>query len=43
MTVTVEPLIEQWFDECYSIRYRNYAVADDYLHAAEEIPTVLPR
>jgi formylmethanofuran dehydrogenase subunit A len=29
------PHIEDWFDEFYSIRFRNYPVADDYLHAAE--------
>lgn len=29
------PHIEQWFDEFYSIRFRNYPVTDEYLHAAE--------
>jgi formylmethanofuran dehydrogenase subunit A len=29
--------IAQWFEDCYSIRFRNYAVGDDYSHAAEQI------
>jgi formylmethanofuran dehydrogenase subunit A len=31
------PHIEDWFDESYSIRFRNYAVTDEYLHAAEVV------
>lgn len=31
------PHIEDWFDEFYSIRFRNYPVTDDYLHAAEVV------
>ena len=33
----VESTIRDWFEEFYSIRFRNYPVADDYLHEAEEI------
>lgn len=29
------PHIEEWFDEFYSIRFRNYPVSSEYLHAAE--------
>jgi formylmethanofuran dehydrogenase subunit A len=29
--------IREWFEQFYSIRFRNYPVADDYLHAAERI------
>ncbi len=31
----VEPLIAEWFEKYYSIRFRNYPVGDEYLHAAE--------
>ena len=31
------PHIEDWFDEFYSIRFRNYPVTSDYLHAAEVV------
>ena len=30
--------ISQWFEDCYSIRFRNYAVGDSYSHGAEQIP-----
>jgi formylmethanofuran dehydrogenase subunit A len=30
--------IAEWFEKYYSIRYRNYPVASDYLHAPLEIP-----
>jgi formylmethanofuran dehydrogenase subunit A len=29
--------IGQWFEDCYSIRFRNYPVGDAYSHVAEEI------
>jgi formylmethanofuran dehydrogenase subunit A len=29
--------ISQWFEDCYSIRFRNYPVGDAYSHGAEEI------
>ncbi|MDP6443887.1 MAG: formylmethanofuran dehydrogenase subunit A [Pirellulaceae bacterium] len=31
--------IEQWFEDYYSIRFRNYPVADHYLHDAECVET----
>lgn len=31
----LEPRIAAWFEEYYSIRYRNYPVSADYLHGAE--------
>jgi len=31
------PHIEDWFDEFYSIRFRNYPVTTDYLHEAEMV------
>jgi formylmethanofuran dehydrogenase subunit A len=34
----IEPDIARWFDQCYSIRFRNYPVSDDYLHDAEQVP-----
>ena len=33
----VESQIHEWFEQYYSIRYRNYPVADDYLHNAQRI------
>ena len=33
----VEADIAAWFEQYYSIRFRNYPVTNDYLHAAEEI------
>ncbi len=33
----IEAAIAAWFDECYSIRFRNYPVDSSHLHAAEEI------
>jgi formylmethanofuran dehydrogenase subunit A len=30
--------ISQWFEDCYSIRFRNYAVGSDYSHQAEQVP-----
>ena len=33
----VELQIQEWFEQYYSIRYRNYPVADDYLHNAQRI------
>ena len=29
--------ISKWFDQYYSIRFRNYPVSDDYLHGAEQV------
>ena len=34
----VEKPIQEWFDGSYSIRFRNYPVADHYLAAAAEVP-----
>ena len=31
----LEPRIAEWFEDYYSIRYRNYPVSADYLHGAE--------
>ncbi len=31
----LEPTIAQWFEDYYSIRFRNYPVTDDYLHGSE--------
>lgn len=31
------PHIEDWFDESYSIRFRNYAVTAEYLHKPEVV------
>ncbi|MFO0903366.1 MAG: formylmethanofuran dehydrogenase subunit A [Pirellulales bacterium] len=33
----IETDIEQWFEDNYSIRFRNYPVADSYLHDHEQI------
>ena len=33
----VETDIADWFEQFYSIRFRNYPVADDYLHSAQQI------
>ena len=33
----VEASIAEWFEQYYSIRFRNYPVADDFLHNAEQI------
>lgn len=35
--VEVEKDIAEWFEKYYSIRFRNYPVSDDYLHAAEQV------
>jgi len=29
--------ISKWFEQYYSIRFRNYPVSDDYLHDAEQV------
>ena len=29
--------IQEWFEQYYSIRFRNYPVTDSYLHAAEVV------
>ena len=36
--VGVEDNIREWFEQYYSIRFRNYPVSESYLHDAEEIP-----
>jgi formylmethanofuran dehydrogenase subunit A len=33
----MENLIRDWFEQYYSVRFRNYPVADDYLHEAERV------
>jgi len=33
----VESQIAAWFEQFYSIRFRNYPVSADYLHAAEDV------
>jgi formylmethanofuran dehydrogenase subunit A len=35
----IEPQISDWFEQYYSVRYRNYPVADDDLQRAERIAT----
>jgi formylmethanofuran dehydrogenase subunit A len=30
--------IAEWFEQCYSIRFRNYPVSNDYLHHPETVP-----
>ena len=34
-----EAHIAEWFEQYYSVRFRNYPVGDNYLHNAEQIPT----
>ncbi len=36
----VEPDIREWFEQYYSIGWRNYPVDASYLHEAEVVPTV---
>ena len=33
----IEPIISDWFEQYYSVRFRNYPVAQDYLHNAERV------
>ena len=33
----IESQIAEWFEQYYSIRFRNYPVSTEYLHGAEEI------
>jgi formylmethanofuran dehydrogenase subunit A len=35
---TVESAISDWFEQYYSVRFRNYPVSDDYLHPSECVP-----
>jgi len=35
---SIENDISDWFEQYYSIRFRNYPVSDDYLHEAETVP-----
>jgi formylmethanofuran dehydrogenase subunit A len=32
-----ESHIAQWFEDCYSIRFRNYPVGNEYIHAAQQV------
>ncbi len=32
----LEPKISEWFEDYYSIRFRNYPVSEDYLHGGAE-------
>ena len=34
---TLEPEIGEWFEQFYSIQFRNYPVTNDYLHDHEVI------
>jgi formylmethanofuran dehydrogenase subunit A len=34
---SVEKEIGEWFEQVYSIQFRNYPVAEEYLHAHERI------
>ena len=34
----IEPQIADWFEQYYSVRFRNYPVGAHYLHDAEQIP-----
>ena len=34
----IEPDIADWFEQYYSIRFRNYPVSDHYLQESEQIP-----
>ena len=34
----IEVDIADWFEQYYSIRFRNYPVSDDYLHDAQQVP-----
>jgi len=33
----IEQRIREWFEQYYSIRFRNYPVSAEYLHAEEEV------
>lgn len=35
---TIEEDISRWFEQYYSIRFRNYAVGNDLLHEPEQVP-----
>jgi formylmethanofuran dehydrogenase subunit A len=32
-----EAHIGQWFEDCYSIRFRNYPVGNEYSHEAQQV------
>ena len=34
----IEPRIADWFEQFYSIRFRNYPVSDHFLHDTETVP-----
>jgi formylmethanofuran dehydrogenase subunit A len=38
----IEPDIADWFEQYYSIRFRNYPVSDHYLQKSEQIPCKNP-
>jgi formylmethanofuran dehydrogenase subunit A len=38
--LSIEDDISDWFDQYYSVRFRNYPVSDDYLSEAERIACV---
>ena len=38
----IEPQIAEWFEQFYSIRFRNYPVSDHYLHKPEIVPCSPP-
>jgi len=38
----IEGEIAEWFEQCYSVRFRNYPVSDSYLHAAQQVPCAAP-
>ena len=33
----VETRIREWFEQFYSIRYRNYPVGKEYLHRSQQV------
>jgi formylmethanofuran dehydrogenase subunit A len=37
----IEDDISQWFEDYYSIRFRNYPVSDDYLHDHEQVACIV--
>ena len=36
---SLEANISEWFEQYYSVRFRNYPVADDYIQEAEVVAT----
>jgi formylmethanofuran dehydrogenase subunit A len=35
---SLEAVIRDWFEQYYTIRFRNYPVAEHYLHDSEQVP-----